>query len=92
MKVRYVIIEFVFIKIHLFRDYRFMERTRPRSRSIYVQATPELPVQYYEENQISGVYAQHLPTGSSRLWHKVKVDSGIGLPKVNVLWSTLESS
>jgi hypothetical protein len=26
----------------------------------------------------------------SRLWHRVKVDSGIGLPVVNVLESTLE--
>jgi hypothetical protein len=31
-----------------------------------------------------------LTGGKSRLWHKVKVDSGIGLPMVNVLESTME--
>jgi hypothetical protein len=31
-----------------------------------------------------------LTVGKSRLWHRVKVDSGIGLPMVNVSESTLE--
>ncbi len=31
-----------------------------------------------------------LTGGKSCLWHKVKVDSGIGFPIVNVLESTLE--
>jgi hypothetical protein len=31
-----------------------------------------------------------LTGGKSQLWRRVKVDSGIGLPMVNVLESTLE--
>jgi hypothetical protein len=31
-----------------------------------------------------------LAYGLGRLWHRVKVDSGIGLPMVNVLELTLE--
>jgi hypothetical protein len=34
--------------------------------------------------------SKSLPGGESRLWHRVKVDSGIGLSTVNVLESTLE--
>jgi hypothetical protein len=37
-----------------------------------------LPVPY-------GTTAKYLTLGLSRLWHKVKIDSGIGLPMVNVL-------
>jgi hypothetical protein len=40
-------------------------------------------------NSVQRPNPKSLTGGSSRLWHRVKVDSGIGLPMVNVLESTL---
>ncbi len=42
------------------------------------------------QHAVQGQIQRPLTGGLSRLWHRVKIDSGIGLPMVNVLESTLE--
>jgi hypothetical protein len=44
----------------------------------------------YNTSSLPEVKSKVPDEGYSRLWHRAKVDSGVGLPMVNVLESTLE--